>query len=154
MNDEKLTWTVRLADERPSRVYGIFAAALFAFLLGFFAFRQPVLGLLGAMMILGATADFWLGSRFSLDAKGATARTGASVTAMEWGEVRRVLERGREVRLSPLESPSKLDDFRGVGLVTTEENRERVLEFVRARVAAAPSPPDSETHGEATKEAT
>lgn len=147
MTDESLTWTVRLADENPGRVAGVFAFAILAFLLGAAAFRQPLLGLLGAAMILGATADHWLGSRFALDAKGASAKTGPSLTAMEWGEVRRVIERGREIRLSPLESPSKLDEFRGVGLLTTAENREKVLEFVRARVAA-PLPPAPESAAE------
>lgn len=85
-------------------------------------------------MILGATADYWLGSRFELNAKGASVKTGPSLTAMEWGEVKRVLERGREIRLSPLPHASKLDEFRGVGLITTQENRSAVLSYVRSHV--------------------
>lgn len=131
---ETLTWTVRLSDERPGRVAMVFGVAVLAFAMGAFVFRQPLLGLLGAAMVLGATADYWLGSRFSLDAKGASARTGPSITAMEWGEVKRVLDRGREVRLSPLERASRLDEFRGVGLLTTADNKERVLAFVRTHV--------------------
>lgn len=136
MNEEAetLSWSVRLADERPGRVPAIFVVALLAFVLGAVGLRQPLLGLLGAMMVLGATAEYWLGSRFTLDALGATAKTGLSMTTMEWTDVRRVLAKGREVRLSPLESPSRLDAFRGVALITTEENRNRVMEYVRAHV--------------------
>jgi hypothetical protein len=128
---ETLSWGVRLADERPGRVPAIIGVAVLAFLLGTFGLRQPLLGLLGAMMVLGATADYWLGSRFTLDAIGATAKTGLSMTTMEWHDVRRVLINGREVRLSPLDHASRLDAFRGVALITTDENRDRVLDFVR-----------------------
>jgi hypothetical protein len=131
---ETLSWSVRLGDERPGRIPAIFVVALLAFVLGEIGLRQPLLGLLGAMMVLGATADYWLGSRFTLDALGATAKTGLSMTTMEWTDVRRVLARGREVRLSPLENPSRLDAFRGVALITTEENRSRVMEFVRSHL--------------------
>ncbi|RYG26841.1 hypothetical protein EON82_01760 [bacterium] len=131
---ETLAWNVRLADERPGKVSVIFGVALLAFVFGTFGLRQPLLGLLGAMMVLGATADYWLGSRFKLDAIGATAKTGLSMTTMEWHDVQRVLIEGREVRLSPLEKPSRMDAFRGVALITTEENRERVLEFVCGHV--------------------
>lgn len=139
MNDEGLTWTTPPAETKKR--LAIFGVALFAMAIGLFVFRQPLLGLLGLAMILGATADHWLGTRFTLDAKGATAKTGLSVTAMEWKDVRRILEQGREIRLSPLESPSTLDSFRGVGLVPTAENREAVLAYIHRHVERlAPRP--------------
>lgn len=128
-----MTWTVRLADGAPARRMVILAVALAAGGIGWFGFG-PIFGVLGTAMVLGATAEYWMGSRFTLDSKGASARTGPSVTAMEWGEVKRVLVKGREVRLSPLAAPSGLDAFRGVGLIVTSENREAALAFVRARV--------------------
>ncbi len=134
-----LAWAVRLADERPGRTGVVYAAALLALGVGTFPFHQPLMGLLGASLVLGATAEHWLGSRFRLDAKGASARTGPSVTAMEWSEVKRVLERGREIRLSPLERASFAESTRGVGLLTTPENRDAVLTFVRSHVVAPPN---------------
>ena len=131
---ETLVWAVRLADERPGGTAGVFAAAILALAVGTLLFRQPLMGLLGGALVLGATAEYWLGSRFRLDAKGASARTGPSVTAMDWNEVKRVLERGREIRLSPLERASFAESTRGVGLLTTPENRDAVLTFVRSHV--------------------
>ncbi len=138
MNDEPLVWTVRPTDGAPVKLVAIFAVAFLALGVGWFGFGKPLFGLLGFAMILGSTGDAWLGTRFRLDAKGASARTGPSVTAMDWTDVRRVLDKGAEIRLSPLESASTLDAFRGVGLVTQPENRESVLEYVRAHAPEAP----------------
>ena len=126
-----MSWRVRSLS--PSRLAAILLVAFVALVVGWFGFGRPLLGLLGAAMILGASADSWLGTRYRLDETGASARTGPSVTAMGWGEVRRVVEKEGEICLSPLEEPSALDPFRGVGLVPLPENREAVLEFVRAR---------------------
>ena len=133
---DRLLWTVRLSDGTPHRRTAIFVVALAAAALGWFGFGHPFWGILGFAMILGSTAEHWLGSRFQLDAEGARARTGPSVTAMGWNEVRRILVKGKEVRLSPLERASTLDAFRGVALLTTPENEMDVLAFVRARVPA------------------
>ena len=134
MTDDSLVWSVRPFEGQPIKRVVVFAVALLAMAVGWFGFRQPLFGLLGFAMILGSTAEHWLGTAFRLDERGASARTGPSVTAMEWKDVRRVLAKGSEVRLSPLEAPSALDAFRGVGLVVTPENREAVMAFVEAHV--------------------
>lgn len=138
VSDETMTWTVRSTDGAPGRLVAIFGVAFLAMGIGWFGFGKPLFGLLGFAMILGSTADAWLGTHFRLDAKGASARTGPSVTAVEWGDVRRVLVKGREVRLSPLERASTLDAFRGVGLVVRPENREAVLAYITNQVPEAP----------------
>ena len=132
--DDSLSWTVRPFDGQPLKRLIVFAVAFLAMGVGWFGFGRPLFGILGFAMILGSTAEYWLGASFRLDAKGASARTGPSVTAMEWKDVRRVLVKGSEVRLSPLEAPSGLDAFRGVGLVVTPENREAVMAYVAAHV--------------------
>ena len=121
----------------PRRRAVIFVVALLAFGIGWFGFGKPIFGILGFGMILGSTAEYWLRTDFRLDEKGASARTGPSVTAMPWADVRRILARGSEIRLSPLEASSALDAFRGVGLIVTPDNREEVMAYVRAHVADA-----------------
>ena len=135
-----MSWTVRRLS--PTRLAAILLVAFVALIVGWFGFGRPLLGLLGAAMILGATADSWLGTHFRLDETGASARTGPSVTAMGWGEVRRIVENGSEIRLSPLPEPSALDPFRGVGLVPLPENREAVRTFIEASMN---TPFDTET---------
>lgn len=134
----ELLWTVRLSDAAPNRRFVILLVAFAAAALGWFGFGRPLWGILGFAMVLGSTAEYWLGSRFRLDAKGAQARTGLSVSAMEWKDVRRIVVEGREVRLSPLEIPSTLEVFRGVALVTTPDNHDGVMSFIEAHVPEAP----------------
>ena len=134
MTDETLTWTAPPSRRRPL----VFLAAALAALLGWLLLHQALISLLGAAMLLGATADAWLPTHFRLDAGGASARIGPSVTAMTWPEIRRVLVKGSEVRLSPLEKASALDAFRGVGLLTTSRNHGAVLAFVQAHSPVAP----------------
>ncbi len=72
-----------------------------------------------------------MGSSFALDQKGVKARTVASVTAMEWTQVKRVAIGTNTLRISPLQTVSALEPFRGVLLKTTPSNRQSVLDFIR-----------------------
>lgn len=130
----EFAWIAPPSRRRPA----IFLVALAAAALGWLLLHQPLIAGLGPAMILGATADHWLPTHFRLDAQGASAKTGPSVTAMDWTDVRRVLIKDNEIRLSPLESPSTLDAFRGVTLLVTRENSDLVLDFIRARTSNAP----------------
>lgn len=129
---ESLTWSVRPYEQAPAKRYVILGAALLAMVFGITVYGKPLLGVIGFAIILGATMEFWLGTSYRLDAKGATSRTGVSVSSIQWGDVRRVTITKGGVKLSPLEdATSRLEPFRGVFLKVNEENREQVLESVR-----------------------
>jgi len=118
----------------------VFVAAIVATAVGWFAFGSPVLGLLGCAIILGSTAEYWLGTAFVIDDQGASARTGFSLTGIEWANVKRLIRDTDGVRLSPLESAGTLDVFRGVYLRYGIENREeieRAIERFGGRLAPA-----------------
>jgi hypothetical protein len=130
-SDESLSWVVRPYEDAPQKRWVVFGAALLALLAGVFLIRIPLLGLLGFGMILASTMDYWLGSSFRVDARGARSRTGASVTEIEWPAVKRAIVEDNGVKLSPLEPGSKLEQFRGVFLRFGKNNREQILEAVR-----------------------
>ena len=123
---ESLKWRVRLGDGAPQKTVAIFAAGILAFGIGTILFRNPVLGLLGFAIIFGSTAEFWLGSSFSLSQKGATVRTGFSLSAIEWADVKRVVRDSGGIKLSPLEATGAMDAFRGVYLRFGSDNREDI----------------------------
>lgn len=125
-----MDWRVRLADRDPGKLGVVLGAALLAGGLGFGLFRHPGFALIGAGMVLGATAEFWLGTSYRLTEESASAKCGASLTSIAWADVKRVSITGEAVKLSPLPRPTRMEPFRGVTLRTTPENREAVLAFV------------------------
>ena len=68
---EAIRWRVRLSDNAPQKTFVILAVGLLAFLVGAILFRNIVLGLVGFAIIFGSTAEFWLGSSYKIDEKGA-----------------------------------------------------------------------------------
>ncbi len=127
---EAFRWTVRLSDKDPSKRWGVFVAALIAFGLGVLLFKNVLFGVLGLAIILGTTAEYWLGSSFKLDSKSASARVFLSLTSLDWTDVKRAIASDQGIQLSPLESAGRMDTFRGVFL-RYGSDRERVTEEVR-----------------------
>jgi hypothetical protein len=128
---QELVWEVRLWEKNPSRRYVVLAVAFVAAALGYLLLQHLVFALIGFMVIMGSTTDYWLPQKFKIDGNGASLRCGISVTSMAWPEVKRVVEVADGVLLSPLTSDqSRLNAFRGV-LLRYNNNREAVLGAVR-----------------------
>jgi len=123
---EAIRWSVRPSASDPTKTVVIGAAGILAFGVGAFLFRNPVLGVVGFAIIFGSTAEFWLGTSFSIDEKKATVRTGISVSVIEWTDVKRIVQDAGGIRLSPLEKAGTMDAFRGVYLRYGKENRESI----------------------------
>jgi len=128
----RLKWRVRLSDKAPSKTFGIIAVAIAAFLIGALLFKNITLGLIGFAIIFGSTAEFWLGSLFTIDEKGASVRTGLSYSVLEWANVKRILRDKDGIKLSPLERPGSMDTFRGVYLRFGEQNEESIERAILA----------------------
>ena len=115
-NSDAFRWNVRPSDNEPSKRWGVLLAALFAFGLGFLLFRNFTFGILGFLIILIATAEYWLGTSYKVDSKGASARTGFSLTSLTWEDVKRAVETAEGIKLSPLGNSGRMEAFRGVFL--------------------------------------
>ena len=127
---EPLRWNVRPAKGSPQKTVLIFAVGLLAFGLGTLLFRNVLVGAIGFAIIIGSTAEFWLGSSFSIDEKGATVRTGFSLSGLEWTDVKRVWKDAGGIKLSPLSKPGTMEAFRGVYLRYGSDNRESIEKAV------------------------
>ncbi|MBS1717745.1 MAG: hypothetical protein JSS72_08440 [Armatimonadetes bacterium] len=126
-----ITWTVHPMESQPRKGYIVLAAAIIAAALGLIFFRNPIMAGLGFAMIAGPTAEFWLGAKFTVDEKGVSSRVGLSVSSIEWPDVKRVTIQGDTVKVSPLESGSRLEEFRGVSLKFGNQDREAILAAMR-----------------------
>ena len=130
---DSLSWSVRLSDGAPGKLVGIWAAALAAGVAGWMLFDNLWFALIGFAIILAATAEFWLGVRYRLDANGASSRCGLSVNSVAWQDVRRATVNGNTIRLTPLAEAGRLDPFRGVVLRVGGEMHAQVVEEIRRR---------------------
>lgn len=131
VENDSYRWSVRPYQDDPKRRIVVFAVAFLGLLGGWVLLREPLLGLLGFGMILASTMEYWVGSTYRVDSKGASSRTGISLTVIEWPEVRRLIPEDHGIKLSPLEKPGRLDPFRGVFLKFDRDNREQVLQALR-----------------------
>lgn len=129
---ESISWRVRLSDNEPWKQWVILAVAFAVFLFGLLVYRRPLLGILGSVMILAATAEFWLGTVYRLDQEGASSRTGLSYARILWKDVKRAVVTGAGIKLSPLEETTRMAPFRGVFLRFGREDRVRIEEAVRS----------------------
>lgn len=123
---ETIAWSVRLGDQAPHRVLAIVSIATVGLLAGVMIWKSWPLGLLGFAMILGSTAEYWLGVGYRIGPEGVMRKVGPSVTSMNWSQVKRVVPEGDGWRFSPFAAPSKLDAFRGVLLRPRIEDRVRI----------------------------
>jgi len=130
-----MEWQVHLSKRNPEKVAGIALAAVIAAVGGWLLLRSPLFAVLGLIFILGSTTDFWLPMRYRLDEKGASLKCGVSMSAIEWPNVKSVMETTDGVKLSPLagEGKSRLEAFRGVFL-RFENNRDEVLAKIRSHM--------------------
>lgn len=131
LSTESLRWYVRLSDKDPKKLGVIGLASVTAGVAGVTLGGQLILGILGVLMVLGATAEYWMGTSFSVGPHGACRRVGVSLTSIPWSDVKRVIVSDEDIKLSPLTSESRLEPFRGVILRTTPQNRDRVLGLIR-----------------------
>ena len=128
--DDSLEWTFRLDPESPKRRIMVVTIALMAGLAGLML-NGPLLSLIGIVVVVLSAAELFFPVKYRLDGQGARAKCGLSVTALDWADVRRVLPMPDGVRLSPLEKPSRLDEFRGVYL-RFSDNEEEVSGKIRS----------------------
>jgi hypothetical protein len=129
---ESISWSVRLSDKEPQKLWVVFLAAIFAGLAGIYFLHSPVLGIVGFLAILGTSAEFWLGSKYRLDNEQASARCGISISSIEWKNVRRVIVGQEGIKLSPLEESGRLGPFRGVMLrIQDEATKTKVLDWIK-----------------------
>lgn len=120
-----------MGQEQPAKRISCFAFALLAGLAGQVLFHNPIFGLIGFIAIIASTAEMFFPLKYRLDENSASVRLGISPTIIRWDEVKRLIPVPDGIRLSPLEKPSRMDNFRGVYL-RFSGNEDAVLAKIRA----------------------
>jgi hypothetical protein len=113
---EPLCWRVHLARQHPEKLPAIVAIFVTAFAGVWFLFGNPIAAIVAVVLLLGATADFFLPVSYRLSSNGIAADSVTSHLRLEWPQVKRCLVSRDAVLLSPLSVASRLDNFRGIVL--------------------------------------
>jgi hypothetical protein len=92
-----------------------------------------VLGIAAPLFVLASLGSFLLPTEYLLTGDAVEVRALGVSRVRPWSEVRRVVPEGASVLLSPFESRSWLDPYRGLRLLCGG-NRDQVLAFVEARI--------------------
>ncbi len=129
----KLRWSIRLYEDAPEKRYAVLGTAFIAATVGWMMFQSVIFPLIAIFAILGATTEFWLPISYVLDEKGGSARCGISVSAIEWSNVKRALINENWVKLSPLDSDTRLGEFRGV-IFRYGNSKQEILDFVENKI--------------------
>jgi len=132
---ETLRWPWHpLVDEFPKSLLFV-AAFVGACVLAAAAFGNVAYGLLACGLLATGLGRYLLPTEFTLDDRGAASRFLGQVRKVPWSEVRRVSLQAHAVFLSPFETSSRLDSFRGMRL-RFAGNAEKVVKFVESRTAS------------------
>lgn len=141
-------WTVHLLLKDPRKGWGILAGVAAAATLGWMTFGGWVGGILGSALVLSAVAEFLLPIRYRLTSEHAACSYGLARLALPWSAVRRIIDNGDSIRLSPFRRPSRLDAFRGVeirfGPAGSSCDRDAILVIVREMAGEADWPADAQ----------
>ena len=92
-----------------------------------------VLGAAAPLFVLASLGSFLLPTEYRLTRDAVEVRSLGVARVRPWREVRRVEDQGISLLLSPFETRSWLDPYRGLRLLCGG-NRDQVLEFVEARI--------------------
>lgn len=93
--------------------------------------RSPILTILAFLLIGSLTAEFWLGTQFSITNEKVSAKIAFSEREMKWSDAVSIYLVDNVLVVSPIHEDSRLHSVRGVRMVLTPENREDVLTFIR-----------------------
>lgn len=138
MDPDVLRWTVWPARERPWSAAVLVAGALVLGVLIARSTGDRLLAVAAPLFVLASLGSFLFPTDYRLTRESVDIRSLGVVRVRSWTEVRRVVEDATGVLLSPFSKPSWLDSYRGLRL-QYGGNRDQVLAFVEAQLAAARS---------------
>jgi hypothetical protein len=123
---EPLEWRVDLGQGRTKQRNVVAIIILAVVAVGTLIFQNPFFGIIGGLMIFGATAELFMPIKYRLNDEGVRRQIGLSVSFLPWSQVRRVVQDEAGILLTSLPTPSRLDAFRGIRVLWSS-NREHVL---------------------------
>ena len=131
-----LEWTTHPVKRKP---WTAVAVTLFILAVSFVvlaATDSKWFGFIALVVLFASVAKFYLPTKFSLMDKGVVIKSTTQTVKKPWSMFRSYYVDKHGVLLSPFTQPSRLENFRGIYLIFSD-NREAVMAVVRDHVARA-----------------
>ncbi len=140
---DNLTWRVHLAKEQPARAVIAAGISLLVVVMVGLLTLNLFWPLFSLAFLVGSLHDFFFPMTYAMTERGVSARGFASHRVLEWDRARRYFVLPDGVKVSPLNGPSRLEDYRGVFLRCSGETRDRVVAIVQDRLTNPATQPRS-----------
>jgi hypothetical protein len=136
--DPEVEWTVHPVRRRPFvsvlvtlLIIGITAAV-------FYTTNSRIFGVLALVIMLLSLAKFYFPTRYSFDPQGITIGTTTQSLRKKWSQYRSYYPDKNGVLLSPFSEPSRLENFRGLYIMTERDNRDDIIAYVKDHIGTSP----------------
>lgn len=133
---EVLEWTCHPVKKKPlvSVVVSALIVAMVVFV--YWATYSNWFTVLAAVILIASLGKFYLPTKYRLTDRGVVVKSTTQTLTKDWGLYRSCYPDKKGVLLSPFVGPSRLENFRGLYIMTTD-NRDEVVAFVKERIKRA-----------------
>ena len=111
-----LEWQVHLRKENPQRMPLLLLSFVIAGGCVWGIFGSPLPALVAIILLIGSTNEYLFPIKYRLTTEGIHADSLTGRNFLKWKEIKRSIPAGKGTILTTLETPSRLDNFRGIHL--------------------------------------
>lgn len=104
----------------------------------FYTTGSRMFAVLALTVMLLSLAKFYFPTRYSLDPEGITIGTTTQSLRKRWSQYRSYYPDKNGILLSPFSEPSRLENFRGLYLMTERSNRDDIINYIKDHVGKEP----------------
>lgn len=126
---ESYLWSVFPMKESPAKGFLFWILIIIVIWAVYLNMESILFTLIAALILLGSMTMFWLPTQYSLDVEGVHVKRFLYRRIFPWDRVRSVYIGRNGIFLSPFPVRSRLENFRGLHLLS-RDNNEAILEVI------------------------
>lgn len=128
-----LEWRCHPAKRRLSVSFAVSLFVIIVAMAVFYSTDSRAFTVLALVVMLGSLAKFYFPTSYKLTAETVNIKTTTTTISKAWSQYRSFYPDKNGVLLSPFAEPSRLENFRGLYLMFSN-NRDEVIAFVQAHI--------------------
>jgi hypothetical protein len=131
-----LEWRCHPVKRRPSVSIAVSLFIIVVAMAVFYSTDSRAFTVLALVVMLGSLAKFYVPTSYKLTTETVAVKTTTTTISKSWSQYRSFYPDKNGVLLSPFAEPSRLENFRGLYLMFSD-NRDEVIPFVQAHIGRA-----------------